>query len=47
MAVTVTTARAASTYDGDGQVPQQFVISANKRLDVDEAAIEYPAVTTG
>jgi uncharacterized protein GlcG (DUF336 family) len=27
MAVTVTTARAASTYDGDGQVPQQFVIS--------------------
>ena len=27
MAVAVTTARAASTYDGDGQVPQQFVIS--------------------
>src|ERR1700745_2461077 len=27
MAVTVMTARAASTYDGDGQVPQQFVIS--------------------
>jgi len=26
-ALTVTAARAASTYDGDGQVPQQFVIS--------------------
>jgi uncharacterized protein GlcG (DUF336 family) len=43
-AVTVTTVRAASTYDGDGQVPQQFAISGKAAEDSTTTSPSMPTL---